>query len=123
MKLENKSLEFFPQLKAHVTNINRHPDDKAFIFQHQYQPDTILTSMPLKAVVVLKVMHHDKSQIKNISTNDALAALILSTMWQLTHTGRRPYQHLKQLVEMVPCYLLELGQDIKEIPDKIMGLL
>lgn len=121
-KLEDKSLAFFPELKPQVANRQRQIGDKALIFHHQFQPEKMLVGMPLKAIVVLKVQSLSKSRIQKISADVAFPALALSTLWQLTHTGIKSFEHLKKLTMSLPCYYLELGEDIQNIPAIISEL-
>jgi hypothetical protein len=121
-KLEDKSLAFFPELKPQIANKRRQTSDKALIFHHQFQPEKMLVGMPLKAIIVLKVQALPKSRIQKISADAAFPALALSTLWQLTHAGIKSFEHLKKLTMSLPCYYLELGEDIQEIPAIISEL-
>jgi hypothetical protein len=61
--------------------------------------------------------------LKPASPAAGLAALAPSTIFQLPGAGKEAFQAMGQLVRQVPCYQLNLGTDIGEIPEVILELL
>jgi hypothetical protein len=122
-KITGKTLELFPELEKRVENLSRTPEDKAFLFHQKFQPEKILLGCPLKAVIALNIVDSEDSRLQPILSHDALAALSVSTMWQLTHTGPSVFNHLKRVTESLPCYRLHLGRDLTQSPELIGGLL
>ena len=122
-KIEEKTLQWFPGLKNHISNTNRLPGEKAFFFHHEFQPEKILSGCPLKALITLKIEKAQESWLEPIDAHQAIAALSVSTLWQLTHTGPTTFRHLKRISEALPCYLLHLGSDLMQAPKLIEALL
>lgn len=122
-KLEPHTLQLFPEMSAYIANTDRQAHEKAFIYQHQHYPDKIIDGFPLKALLVLSIENSRQTTLEGISTEEALPSLVISTMWQLIHTGMRTMTHLKKVAEGLPCYRLRLGSDLKQIPAIIESLL
>ena len=123
VKIGEKTLRFFPELERHVENQKRAPEDKAFLFHHKFQPEKILLGCPLKALITLIIADAEDSRLEPIGTQEVIASLSVSTMWQLTHTGPSVFNHLKRVAEFLPCYRLHLGRDLTQAPELIGGLL
>ncbi|MBP9841152.1 MAG: hypothetical protein KBC64_01855 [Simkaniaceae bacterium] len=122
-KIEDKTLEWFPKLKNHLSNPHRRPGEKAFFFHHEFQPKKIIAGGPVKALITLKIEATVNSWLEPIHSHQALAALSATTLWQLTHTGPAVFLHLKQVAESLPCYFLHLGSDLRQAPKLIEALL
>ena len=122
-KIGEKTLQWFPELSQFVTNSNRAKEDKAFLFHHQFQPENILAGCPIKALVTLKIGEGQRGWIEPIDATEALAALSMTTLWQLTHTGPVVFHHLRKITEALPCYRLHLGEDLMHTADLIGELL
>jgi hypothetical protein len=122
-KLEENTLRWFPQLKEKVVNPNRNKEEKAFLFHHEFQPEKLLLGCPLKALVALKIGEGSESRLEPLSHREAVTALSVSTMWQLTHTGPVVFDHLKRVAEKLPCYRLLLGTDLTQGAQIIGSLL
>lgn len=122
-KIGEQTLRWFPELERHVTNSQRSKGDKAFLFHQMFQPEKILFGCPLKALIALKIGESRESFLKPIPPNEAIAALSVSTMWQLTHTGPRVFNHFKRVAESLPCYALHLSSDLMEAPRMIAKIL
>jgi hypothetical protein len=122
-KLKEKTLDWFPELGCHVTNPNRMKGDKALLFHHEFQPENILMSCPIKALVILKIEETQKSWLETINPKEALGPLSATTLWQLTHTGPEVFHHLRKLAESLPCYCLHMGDHLIESAEQMKGLL
>lgn len=122
-KIGAKTLQWFPELETQIENRARAKEDKAFLFHHKFQPEKILPKCPLKALLTLQIGVTKESWLEPIAPDSAVAALSISTMWQLTHTGPTVFKHLKRVAENLPCYLLHLGSDLTQAPKLIEKLL
>jgi hypothetical protein len=122
-KLEQRTVDFFPELKPYISNINRTEDQKAFLFQHQFAPERIILGCPVKAVLILKIQDATETHLSEASSEEGLKAIAMSTMAQLTHSGKKTFALLKNAVESVPSYFLNLGSDLKQIPRVIEKIL
>lgn len=122
-KLEEATLLKFPSLSPHIANPQRKKGDKALVFHHLFQPEKILLGLPLKALLILQVEKGADSWLEPIDLPGAVAALAVSTMWQLTHTGPAVFHHLRRVAQEMPRYHLHLGSDLSQIPQIIEALL
>ncbi len=122
-KLSEKTLFWFAELKKEIANPNRSPAEKALIFHHQFQPEKILLSCPVKALIALNIEEREKSFLEPIDPKEALAPLSITTLWQLPHTGPDSFNHLKRIAYALPCFKLHLGNDWMQTPKIIAGLL
>jgi hypothetical protein len=123
-KLKGKAdLERFPKLAALVSNLDRLDNEKATIFLHQHYPAKIVKGFPLKAILVPKVTEKIDTNLQKTSPIYALKAIAPSTIFQLAGTGQNAFSSMSDLVKKLPCYILELGTDMQQIPKAIEQLL
>jgi hypothetical protein len=119
-------LQRFPWMSSRICNAERiGPDgEKPMLFLHEHQPDKIASGFPLKAIAVPHfVPGRTRSTIASLAPQTALRAIAQSTITQLTGAGREALRAMSQLVHRVPCYTVELGEDLAEIPAVMQELL
>jgi hypothetical protein len=118
-----KDLERFPDLAPLVTNGDRLDEEKALIFLNQHFPEKVVSGFPLRAILVPKITGERDTRLSRSTAIAALKALAPSTLFQLSGTGESSFQMMSNLVKKVPCYTLELGTDITQIPQVILEFL
>jgi hypothetical protein len=118
-----KDLERFPHLAPMINNLDRLEEEKAMIFLQEHFPAKIINQLPIKAILVPQVTGKLDTRVKPTSSMVALKALAPSTIFQLPNTGKSAFTRMSELVRQVPCYVLELGTDIPQIPQTISQLL
>ncbi|WP_017655075.1 hypothetical protein [Fortiea contorta] len=116
-------LERFPNLAGLVNNLDRLGLEKAMLFLHQHHPEKIVRGFPIKAVLIPQVTGKPDTHLRPTTAGMALKALAPSTIFQLAGSGQTAFQLMSSLVKQVPCYVLELGTDMAQIPDVILQLL
>jgi hypothetical protein len=114
------SLELLPHLEGCVTNREWGNGEKALIFLHEHFPDKLVRGFPLKGILLPKVSGQPRTVLRDASPAAALKALAPSTIYQLAGSGQQELTKMARLVRQVPSYHLELGTDLREIPDVIM---
>jgi hypothetical protein len=114
------SLGLFPHLEAYVSNLQRTSGEKALMFLQEHFPHKLIRGFPLKAILLLHVSGKPHSELSHASPFTALKALAPSTIYQLAGTGQAELTKMSRLVRQVPCYRLELGTDLREIPEVIL---
>jgi len=114
------SLKLLPHLEACVTNREWGDGEKALIFLHEHFPQKLVRGFPLKGILLLNVSGQPRTVLREASPFAALKALAPSTIYQLAGSGQQELTKMSRLVRQVPCYHLELGTDLREIPDVIM---
>ncbi|MEL6161600.1 MAG: serine kinase [Cyanobacteria bacterium J06627_32] len=116
-------LERFPSLAALCSNRDKLKDEKAMFFLQQHYPEKVVSGFPLRAILVPRITGQPNTQLKKASAIHALKALAPSTLLQLSGTGQSALATMSHLVKQLPCYSLELGTDIEQIPEVISDLL
>ena len=116
-------LERFPNLAPLVNNVDRMGLEKAMLFLHKHYPEKIVSGFPIKAVLIPQVTGKLDTHLRPTTAGAALRALAPSTIFQLAGSGQTAFQLMSSLVKQVPCYALELGTDMAQIPDVILRLL
>jgi hypothetical protein len=116
-------LERFPKLAHMVDNLDRLELEKAMLFLHQHHPEKISRGFPIKAVLLPQVTGKLDTHLSPTTAGNALRALAPSTIFQLAGSGQTAFRMMSSLVKQVPCYTLELGTDMAQIPDAILRLL
>lgn len=119
----SEDLTRFAGLERHVWNPVRGPSDKVTIFLHQSFPEKIITDFPLRAILLPRVSGGVDTQIERCGEGAAAMALGPSSMAQLPHSGSRDLAFIARLVRRFPCYRLNVGTDLSQIPDAIGRLL
>jgi hypothetical protein len=118
-----KDLERFPELVPLLSNGDRLDEEKALIFLKQHFPEKIVSGFPLRAILVPQITGKRDTRLSQSTAIAALMALAPSTLFQLSGTGESSLQMMSELVKQVPCYTLELGTDITQIPQVILEFL
>lgn len=118
-----EDLQRFPQVAPHMTNVDRLETEKAMIFLNEHYPDKVIGGFPIKAILLPRVSKQTESNLKVATAGAALAALAPSTLFQLPGAGRMALQTMSKFVRQVPCYVLEVGSDLSQIPEVILRLL
>jgi hypothetical protein len=106
-----------------ASNSDRLERDKALFFLDQSLPEKLTSGFPLKAVLVPRITGQVDTRLSPAPTTMALSGLSLSTMNQLPGAGPVTLQRLKRLVDSLPCYYLELGTHLAQIPQVILKFL
>jgi hypothetical protein len=118
-RLHPKDLAKFPSL-ASLPHI---PDprgiDKVLWFLHQHRRDYLTAGFPVRAVLVPRIAHAPDTRLRPTSPAAALMALAPSTIFQLRDDDEGTLGALAQCVRQVPCYTLQLGSHLPDIPEVI----
>jgi hypothetical protein len=122
-KLEPVHLERFPELAPWVANDVRGPEDKAVVYAHRQPDSTATTGFPLRAILVPMITGRVDTACRATSPAHALGALAPSTIFQLHPPHPDALRLMGELARSVPCFSLELGTDLKQIPGTIDALL
>lgn len=113
----------FPELTGLISRSEESTGEKAVMFLYPEFNTQIVNSMPLKAIVVPHVADNGESRITRTSLENVLRAASFTTMTLLPGASMKTYEFLNQLSASLPCFSLELGQDLTHIPKVISDLL
>jgi hypothetical protein len=97
--------------------------EKAMLFLHQHHPAKIVSGFPIKAVLIPRVTGQPDTSVRSTTAGAALRALAPSTIFQLAGSGNKAFETMSNLVKQVPCYVLDLGTDVKQISITIRQLI
>jgi len=122
-KVKEDNIHRIPHLKQFISNVDRLDQEKALFFLNEIMPKKLVADFPLKAVLVPRVTGKFDTTLTPSSTTDSLRALMVSSMKQLAGAGPAAVKVMKNLVEQIPSFHLELGTDLKQIPETISELL
>jgi hypothetical protein len=98
------------------------PEEKAVFFVSDRFPDRMCTGFPLRAVIAPRVTR-GKAAITRLEPAAALRALAPSTLLQLHPASPGALKSMAALVNTVPTFSLETGEDVAAIPPTLERLL
>lgn len=122
-KLDADNIHRLPHLASAISNADRLDTEKALLFLHEHCPEKIVSGFPVRAILLPRVTGRPGTTLTPASPITALKALAPSTLFQLPGAGHSAFQVMSKFVKQVPCYHLELGTDLAQIPEVILGLL
>ncbi len=122
-KLEPENLHRFPNLRPAVANAARLGEEKAIMFIHESHPNKVSPGFPVRGVLVARVTQCRETRLIPTSRASALFAMAPSTIFQLRDPSHLALETMARLLEQVPSFTLELGNDLPEIPGVISRLL
>lgn len=112
-----------PHLAPHVSNRDRPEDEKWLFFLQDAFRERLVRSMPLKAVVLPRVVGRGASAIAPETKAVAQRAVAMSTIALSPAGGGTSFARIAALVRALPCYTLSIGEDFENVPRLISGLL
>lgn len=126
VKISPRTIEsIFPELREKIFNKNdvKSDNEKAVIFLSEYFPKQVVRKAKLSAILIPIIKNTKKTKIISASKLETMLAIFPTTIFQLSLMESNKIAGLKSITEKVPCYFLELGRDIKQIPEVIKSFL
>ena len=122
-KLNRDHLRRFPHLQSKISNPDRPNEEKALLFVNEHYPASVMNEFTVSAILLPRVTGEPETRLRRVSAAKALTSLAPSTIFQLPRAGNEAFEFLSRFVRELPCYDLELGTNISEIPLVIEKLL
>jgi hypothetical protein len=122
-KLNAVALDWMPELRQHVTNMGRLGPEKGLMFLAEVFPQQMAGTLPLKAIALPMVMPQRHTALTPIPAQTAYKAIAPDTTLRVQGDARMLLAALLKLVQRVPCYRLELGADLEQVPVAISKVL
>jgi hypothetical protein len=122
-KLNADHIVNFPDLQRFVKNPDKLDQEKAVMFLYPHLKKQIVPEMPLKAILIPRIMNIDETATSPVSRWTTERALSFTTMSQLPCVGRYTHDFVGKLSIALPSYVLELGRDLQKIPSAIFDFL
>ena len=113
----------FPRLIRHAIYPERPEQEKTLALLSQVLPRQLCRVAPIHALVLPRITANPSTRIRPASKAEALFALAPSSILLRPSSGASTLNKLGRLAEQVPCYWLELGQDLNEIPPRLEGII
>jgi hypothetical protein len=113
----------FPRLIPHAIYPQRPAQEKTLVLLSRMFPRQLSAVASIRALVLPRITSNPSVQIRPASKAEALFALAPSSILLRPGSGPATLNKLARLAEGIPCYWLDLGEDLTEIPNRIIELL
>ncbi len=121
-KLEPHQLQRFPHLSEGVVNRGA-AGEKPMILLCPRWAASVSAGFPLLGAVTPRVVGRGPTRARRVGRAALLAALAPSTIFQLPDAGRHTLARIGSLLRRLPCWELELGGSVSEIPHALERVL
>jgi hypothetical protein len=122
-KLHAHHVTRFPDLMPSVDNVDRLSEEKALIFVASDALGRFDDSFPIRAVAVPRVTGQAETRFSRASPAEALAALAPSSLFLMPGASATTMAAMADLLRQTPCYRLDLGTNLHDIPSAVRNLL
>jgi len=121
--LETEHLTRFPTLQPYTLPFGHRVERKSGVILSQISPERLERVAPITVLIYVHVTNNPGARIRSASKAEALLALGPSSLFQIPSRGRNTFTKLTELIESVPTYCLETGEDLQSIPRCVEELL
>lgn len=122
-KLVPENVARFPHLAAKVSNPGKLDAEKALIYVHDHFPAQTSGGCPINAILLPRVTGGAATTLHPAGAGQALFALAPTTVLHLEGHSKLTFEKISNLVQGIPCYWLDLGTDLAQIPAVITRFL
>ncbi len=119
VKLSGMALEIMPHIANCAVNPQRPADDKARIHLCQSHSNQLVETMPISALLSIRIAHSKVTRIVPTSKAAIMRALAPSTLFLLRTGMQESFARITVLIRQLPCYSIELGRDPFEAVDAL----
>lgn len=114
----------FPSFGPYVMKGLAH-EEKAAVLVSEVFPDRLAPVVPIRAVVLPRIVDTAEPKFYLASKGEALLSLGPSSLLEIPsrRLGVLGFHKIAQLIEQVPCYWLEINRDLTSIPHRVEELL
>lgn len=120
--LDNHHIRRFPDLLPHARSAHHAHEDKMVLYLGEAFASTMASRTHVEALVLPCVVAGEATRWRPASRAEALFALAPTSVMFLAKPNADAFQRLTRLVESIPCYWLELGPDVENIPRVVRDL-
>jgi hypothetical protein len=120
-KIAGADLRRHPHLASHVSNADELDREKALFFVHEFSPEKIVRTMPIRAIVMPRLIGAGRTEIIPATAAAAQMAVAISTMVISHWTAGSTFSQVAGLVRALPSFHLRIGEDFA--PSAISDLL
>jgi hypothetical protein len=112
IKLDDKSLARFPQLRPFICNPGRYAEDKEIVHLIDTGYNCFASGFPLHVIMHARLTGEQQSRIVESASPDAFRALALTSLMLLRAQGKQVSVNCAKLVGRLGTYAFEIGTDI-----------
>ncbi|MDN5862437.1 MAG: hypothetical protein L0H19_03220 [Salinisphaera sp.] len=114
----------YPSIASACLPPNHAEEIKSMLWLGDLACAKLQREVAIRAVVLPQVnAGAAQTRYERVSPRDALLALAPSSLYQQQGAGPGSLERLGALVEQLPAYRLDLGQDVRQIPDRVKEIL
>lgn len=108
---------FSPALSAAATPpaVDVPPDEKPLLFVSELAPARMRARVRIRAVALPSITTNPRTRVRRVSAGEGLLRLGATSLFSALGLGERVFDRLQRLVDVVPCYVLELGRDASTV--------
>jgi hypothetical protein len=122
-KVYPKQMQLFPQLLPAITNQHELAEEKALVYVNEVLPHQIAHRLPIRVLLLAKISGNPATTISEVSRIAVLRELSTSTLVYQPGAAHEEVHAMSELVRRVPCYQLNLGTDLMQIPSTITQII
>lgn len=119
----NHLRQTMPALLPAVSNPDKMDEEKAVLFLKESCPQKLVDQLRIKAILLPRVTGKSHSELKRVSPALGVSAIAPSTLFQMRWSRQEDMRNMVGLIGRVPNYQLNLGTNLREIPELIATLL
>jgi hypothetical protein len=122
-KLFASDLHRFPMLQQKEKEAFRTQEDKAIFYLNEIAPDRLSSGFPIRAVLLPHPSGRRETRILRGTASAALLSLGRDNVIRWPSVGRIAFGRIASALRSLPCFRLETGTDLSQIPKTIASLL
>ncbi len=122
-KINAIDLERFPELAGICINPEKLSHEKAVMYLFPHFREFIVDRLPLKGIMLPAIHIGSDSSLSEVEFWKLQRAMGFSTMSQLPNVGRHTHLFISELIKRLPCFGLDAGSDLRQLPELIRNYL
>jgi glycosyl transferase family 2 len=115
-------LAHFPELQKHEVSPHNEFDQKSLIWMTQVT-GRVAKKCEIVAVIMPRIIKGGQTRFRRASKVQTLIALAPSTLKVPMGAGLGGFMNLTEFVPKMPCFLLECGSDVRQIPECVRRMI
>ena len=116
VRIGPKHLEHFPELRPYEVPPHNEYDHKSIVWMTQAFPGRVARTCDIVAVVMPRIVPNGPTRFRPASRVQTLLALAPSSLKVPIGAGLGGFVNLTEFMSKMPCFTLECGPDVREIP-------
>jgi hypothetical protein len=113
----------FPMFERHASDALRTEEGKAIFFLNAIVPERLSVGFPIRAILLPHQSGRRDTTVAPASGSAALLALAADNVIRWPSFGRTAFPRLAAVLRSLPCFRIETGTDVRQIPRTIGALL